>query len=119
MISKSFDEAVTCYHHQCYTASAIMIRRTLKEIADFFQATGSNLHQRIINLHTQLEMPKDLLDDLMNLKSLGNDAAHIELKSFNKVDKEELDAAITLIEHILSTWVKSKQVRAKLKSLKK
>lgn len=116
---KSFDEAVACYHHQCYTACAIMIRLSIEEIADFFQAPGFNLHHRIMSLHTQLQIPIDLLDDLMSLKSLGNNADHIEIKTFNKVDKEELDAAIMLIEHILTTWVKGEQIREKLNRLKK
>lgn len=119
MILENFDEAVTCFHAGCYRASAIMIRRTLEALTEHFEATGRDLHSKIINLGEKLLVAEDILENLMSLKALGNDAAHLQVKSFHKVDREEVSVAIDVIQDIITNWLRRESSRKKLNSLKK
>lgn len=83
----AFEEAVTCHANDCFTAAAIMVRKTLEELCRDRQAQGKDLKDRIRDLGTKIVLPQDLLAGLNDLRLLGNDAAHIESREYDKVGK--------------------------------
>ena len=95
-VLSTIEEAITCHSIDCYTASAIMVRKTLEELCDDRGANGKNLVDRIKSLSTKIILPKELLDSIDDLRLLGNDAAHVESKNFEKVSKEEVEISIEL-----------------------
>ncbi|MGV3526516.1 MAG: DUF4145 domain-containing protein [Candidatus Sericytochromatia bacterium] len=119
LITNLLTEAIGCFHAGCYRASAIMVRRTLEEICEEFGAQGNNLHERLLDLPTKAVVPTELMTGLMDLKLLGNDAAHVKLKNFDKIEREEVDVALELVQEILRAWFRNKHLAAKLASLKK
>ena len=53
------------------------------------------------------------------MRLLGNDAAHIESKEYDKVGKDEVDIAIEITKEILKGVYQMGNLVAKLKKLKK
>lgn len=86
-ILAAFEEAIACYSNKCYVASAIMIRKTLEEIAVEKSAEGKNLFQKLSDLSKKIFVPKELTEAMNELRLLGNDAAHIEAETYNQVGK--------------------------------
>lgn len=118
-IKETLNEALECYNHSCYKASAIMIRRTLEEICEECSVKGDNLHQKIEKLKSKINISEDLYNAFVELKFLGNDAAHIESKHFEKIKNEEIEVAITLLIEILRALYQHKNILDSLKALKK
>jgi hypothetical protein len=118
-VIKSFVEAITCHAEGCYTASAIMIRKTLEEICLDRGATGDNLKKRIAKLGEKILIPKELIEGMDELRLLGNDAAHFESKAFNQVGEEEIEVGIIFTKEILKAVYQYENLLNKLKSLKK
>jgi len=100
-ILKTFDEAVTCHSQSCFIAAAIMIRRTLEEICEERGAEGDNLRARVNDLRTKVLLPQALFEAMDELRLLGNDAAHIEAKTFAQITKQELDVALEFTIELL------------------
>ncbi|MFZ1459077.1 MAG: DUF4145 domain-containing protein [Candidatus Saccharimonadales bacterium] len=118
-ISQNFEEALLCEANECYIASAIMVRKTLEMICDDRGANGSNLVARIKALRNQVTLPDALFDAMDNLRLLGNDAAHLELKEFDEIGEDELEVAIELTKEILKAIYQLDSIVSKLKTLKK
>lgn len=119
MIVSLLTEAIGCYQHGFYRSSATMIRRVLEEICREFGAQGSVLHDQIIDLPNRVLIDPTQHDALKNLKLLGNDGAHKDLRTFSKLDQEELDIALELIQILLHTWFKHRHLNAKLERHKR
>ena len=118
-ITKYFEEAVTCHAERCYTAAAMLIRRTLEEICGEQGGEGDNLKERIQSLQDKIIIPKELFEGMDELRLLGNDAAHIESKDFENVGKDEVEVGIELTKEILKAVYQYSQLLDKLRSLKK
>jgi Domain of unknown function (DUF4145) len=118
-IAKTFTEAVACRAEGLHVASAIMIRRTLEELCEDKNAAGANLKTRIGALQGSVVLPQSLLAALDDLRLLGNDAAHIEAKTFDAIGEEELDVAIELTKEILKSVYQLDDLLARLRALKK
>jgi hypothetical protein len=78
-VLKIFSEAVGCHANGFYTASAVMIRRTIEEICDHMGAKGKDLYQRIETLKTTTVIAQELLDGMHELRFLGRDAAQVRV----------------------------------------
>ena len=100
-IRKTFEEAISCHAEGCYVAAAIMVRRTLEELCQDKQATGNDLVKKIESLRSKVVLPDELFAAMHDLRLLGNDAAHIEAKTYNAIGKEELETAIDVTKEIL------------------
>ncbi len=117
-IVDSLEEALTCHANNAYTASAIMIRRTLEEICNDRNANGKNLKQRITSLSKNVILPPALLNGLDNLRLLGNDAAHIKAKTFTKVGPKEIELAIEVTKEVLKSVYQMDSIVKRLEQLK-
>ena len=115
----AFEESIKCHANQCFTASAIMVRKTLEELCRDRQATGTNLKERVRALGSKVVLPQELLDGLDDLRLLGNDAAHIESQEYNSVGKEEVEVAIEFAKEVLKAVYQYSTLLARLRALKK
>ncbi|MBW3565436.1 MAG: DUF4145 domain-containing protein [Acidobacteria bacterium] len=118
-VRDAIEEAVKCHAIQCYTAAAIMVRKTLEELCRDRGANGKNLKERIKDLGTKIVLPTELLEGLDDLRLLGNDAAHIESQEFNKIGKDEVEVGIEFAKEILKAVYQYSALLNRLRSLKK
>ncbi len=113
------EEAITCHANNCYIAGAIMVRKTLEELCKDKGATGKRLVDQIKDLLNHVIVPHGLLKGLDNLRLLGNDAAHIELKHFDTIGQEEVKVGILFTKELLKAVYQSSQIADMLEALKK
>lgn len=118
-IVKTLEEALACHSDGLHVAAAIMIRRTLEELCEDKKATGANLFERIKALKASVVLPPPLLDALDGLRLLGNDAAHIEAKTYADIGKAELEVAIDITKEILKGVYQMNDLLSRLNALKK
>jgi HEPN domain-containing protein len=117
-ISATLKEAISCHSAGAFRASAMMVRRLLEEVCEESQAEGKDLHARLNSLKTKITLPLDLFDAMFELKALGNDAAHIDAKSYSRIGKDEAQDSIELAQEILKALYQHKNLLARLKSRK-
>ena len=115
----SLEEAVQCHAAGCYRAAALMVRRALEELCEDKAATGRDLKQRIASLSSVAVIPTELLSAADELRILGNDAAHIEAKSYDAVGRVESELAIELAKELLKAVYQYTALVARLQALKK
>ncbi len=118
-IVRSFHETLSCHAHNCFVSAAIMVRRTLEEICADRGATGRDLKARIADLKGKVVLPNELFEAMDELRLLGNDAAHIEAKSYEFIGTEELETAIQFTKEIMKGVYQYKGLLSKLRALKK
>jgi hypothetical protein len=118
-VVETLSEALDCQSHNCHISAAIMVRRTLEEVCADHGAEGNDLKARIRDLKNLVILPPDLFAAMDELRLLGNDAAHIEAKTYEKIGPEELATAIQFTKEILKGLYQYKGLLSKLQSLKK
>lgn len=118
-IKECLKEACICYENDCYTSAAILIRKTLEQICSKHGAKGKNLHDRINSLKDKITISSPLYQALFELKYLGNDAAHIESKHFEKIGEEELKLGLTILIEVLRALYEHNDLLESFKELKK
>lgn len=118
-ITRHLAQAITCHAEECYIPAAIMVRRTLEELCEERGATGKTLFDRIKQLKSKVILPQELLDALDDLRLLGNDAAHVDAKTYNQVGKEEVEVAIEVTKEILKACYQMSELVDRLKALQK
>lgn len=117
-VLKSFEEAILCHSNSCFVASAIMIRKTLEEICIERGAIGANLLKKIENIGSKILIPQELLNGMNELRLLGNDAAHIEAKTFSEIGKVEIEVSLEFAKEILKAVYQYENLLQKLQKLK-
>jgi hypothetical protein len=118
-VRSTFNEALTCAAHECYVGAGMLIRKTLEAVCEERSAAGNNLKEKISDLKNKVTLPTALFDALDHLRLLGNDAAHIEAKSYDEVGKEEVAAGIDLTKEIIKATYQYKTLVQRLLALKK
>jgi hypothetical protein len=118
-IAASLEEAVKCHSAQCYKAAALMVRRVLEELCEERGATGNNLKDRITALAKIVIIPQELIQAADHLRLLGNDAAHIEAKTYQSVGEPEVRLSIDLAKELLKGAYQYKGLLGRLTALQK
>jgi hypothetical protein len=118
-VRSAFDEALTCTANECYIGAGMLIRKTLEAVCEDRAAQGSNLKVKINDLKTKVTLPNELFDAMDHLRLLGNDAAHIEAKTYDDVGKEEVLAGIDLTKEIIKSTYQYKGLLGRLQALRK
>jgi hypothetical protein len=118
-IAGSFEEAIKCHSAQCYKAAALMVRRVLEELCEDRGAVGDNLKERISALSKIIVIPHELIQGADRLRLLGNDAAHIEAKTYQAVGEPEVRISIDLTKELLKASYQYKGILARLAALEK
>lgn len=118
-IAASLEEAIKCHSAQCYKAAALMVRRVLEELCEDRGATGNNLKERIFALSTIIVIPQDLISAADHLRLLGNDAAHIEAKTYQTIGDSEVRISIDLTKELLKGAYQYKGLLSRLTAMQK
>lgn len=118
-ILATLEEAVKCHAAGAYKAAALMVRRLLEEICLDQNATGTDLKKRLAALGQNVLIPKELLEAADELRLLGNDAAHIEAKSYDSITDQEARLAVELAKEILKAVYQYASLVDKLRALRK
>jgi hypothetical protein len=118
-VVKAFDEALSCTANECYTAAAMLIRKTLEAVCDDLAAKGADLKHRILDLQSKVTLPKELFEAMDHLRLLGNDAAHVESREYDTIGPEEVGAGIELTKEIIKSTYQYKSLLGRLIALKK
>ena len=117
-VKTTFEEALDCHANGCFVAAAIMVRRTLEEICHERGTKGDKLNARIKDLESKIVLPRELIEAMNELRLLGNDAAHIEAKTFRNISREELDVAIEFTKEIIKGLYQYSALLDRMRSLK-
>mgnify|MGYP001245890349 CR=1 FL=1 len=96
-----------------------MVRRVLEELCEDKKATGNNLMERLKALGQTVIIPGELLTAADELRLLGNDAAHIEAKTYDQIGPDECSIAIELAKELLKAVYQYTSLVARLQALKK
>lgn len=118
-ILTSLEEAVTCHSAGCYRAASLMIRRVLEELCADKGAKGADLSKRIMSLSSVAVIPTELIEAADELRLLGNDAAHVEAKSYDAITEKEAALAIDLAKELLKAVYQYTSLVARLRDLKR
>ena len=118
-VANPLKEALICHSEECYVACAIMVRRTLEQLCEDKQATGPSLKDRIASLKSKVVLPTELFSAMDELRILGNDAAHLEAKSYLEIGKEETEVALALTKEILKAVYQLDDLVKRLQALKR
>ncbi|QYU70273.1 DUF4145 domain-containing protein [Leptolyngbya sp. 15MV] len=117
-IKQTIDEAVRCFEAACWRAAVVMVRRAIELICDEKEAKGDKLRQRLDDLATKVAITPEVVEALSNLKDLGNDAVHVELKDFDSIEEKHAQLAIEIIITISASLFRAEELSRKLKALK-
>jgi hypothetical protein len=117
-ILRTFEEALTCHASGCFTAAAIMVRKTIEELCEEQGAKEGTLKSRLVKLREKVILPVDLMNAVDNIRLLGNDAAHIELQNFSDVGQREVELVIKLTKEILKAIYQYGELRQEIEALK-
>lgn len=118
-IVEALEEAITCHASRCFTASAIMVRKTLELLCKDRGATGDNLKKRLQSLGQKVVLPNELFVGLDDLRLLGNDAAHVESQAYDQVGQEEVEVGILFAKEVLKAVYQYGNLLNRLRALKK
>lgn len=117
-LAATLREAVICHSVGAYRAAAIMVRRLLEQICDHNGAKGRDLHSRLLELRAKVTLPVELFEAMMELKILGNDAAHVTAKEYLEVGQDEVADSIELAKEILKSLYQLQALVDRLKARK-
>lgn len=98
---------------------ATNIPKPLEELCADRNAEGANLKERIASLGSKVILPKELLEGLDGLRLLGNDAAHIESKTYETIGREEVAVGIDFTKEVLKAVYQYAALLEKLNARKK
>jgi len=115
----ALEEAITCHANRCFTAAAIMVRKSLEELCRDRDADGDHLKVRLQALASKVVLPSELMTGLDDLRLLGNDAAHLESQAYEQVGQEEVEVGIMFTKEVLKAVYQYQNLLGRLRSLKK
>jgi hypothetical protein len=118
-ILRSLEEAILCHGAGAYRASALMVRRVLEELCEDRKAAGKDLFARLQALKSSVIIPTELFEAAHELRLLGNDAAHIEAKSYDDITEIEASLALELAKELLKAVYQYTSLVARMRAMKK
>ena len=100
-LRREFEEAQTCLKARAYTASVVMVRRTLEGICKDNGINRKNLAEMLRKLRDDGLVDATLAEWADSLRSLGNEGAHFTGKQVGQQDATDaLAFAEALLDHI-------------------
>jgi hypothetical protein len=119
MLQDLFEECLVCFQNHCFRAAAILLRRCLEQICAEKGITGGTLHHRLNLLKPLVQIDERLYAILFDIKLLGNDAAHANLASFDKIGHDEASLAIEVFKKVLDSLYHTPDLLTQFQNLKK
>lgn len=92
------EEARRCFRVKAYTATAVMVRRTLEGLCIAHGVEERTLYKALSEMHSRDLIDKQLLEWAQELRTLGNQGAHYTTE---KVSREDASDALELCEAML------------------
>lgn len=117
-VSEALEEALTCHAHGCHKAAAMMVRKTLEELCRDQNIEGKNLKARVSKLKDSSIVPQDLMNGVDAIRLLGNDAVHVDAKTFDAIGEEELEVSIEFTKELLKAVYQYEDLVNQLEALK-
>jgi hypothetical protein len=114
-----FEEALRCHSQECYRAAAMMVRKTLEVLCADRKAEGETLKDRIQALKARVVLPDTLFGALDALRLLGNDAAHIDARTYSDIGEAEVKAGVAVTKEILKAVYQYESLVRQLAALRK
>jgi hypothetical protein len=118
-IKISLVEAISCHAAGCHRAAALMVRRVLEELCQDKKAQGRNLMEKVKSLQQVAILPPALLAAADELRLLGNDAAHVEAKTYDAIESEEIEVALELTKELLKAAYQYNSLLGRMRALKR
>ena len=94
-IGSAFEEAARCLHARCYSASAVMSRKTLEAIVQENEVSSKNLKDGIEKLVDKKRLPEEVRELSHGVRLVGNSGAHFD--SLEQVSKEDAQILLSFI----------------------
>lgn len=117
-VVSAMEEALQNHAHGCYVSAALMVRKTLEVMCADQRAQGTNLKARVDALSDSLVLPRGFTDAIHNLRLLGNDAAHVEARTYDEVGQEEVEISIEVVQTLLRACYQQQNLLDRLGALK-
>lgn len=118
-ILAALEEAISCHASKCYIASAMLVRKTLEELCADRNANGGDLKAKLKELRTKVILSEELMDATDDLRLLGNDAAHIESKTYDDIGQEEVELSIDITKEVSKSIYQYSDLLERLQAYKK
>jgi len=100
-LRNSFDESLKCQKAKCYTAAAMMCRRTLEGLCKHHDKNSKNLATGIQSLHSKGIIDKSLFEWAEALRRDGNLAAHDMQATISGDDAKDLiDFSEAILDYV-------------------
>lgn len=100
-LKSEWEEARTCFDAKAYTATVVMVRRTLEGTCKDNGVTSKTLHKGLTELRDRGFVDGTLATWADALRVLGNQGAHYTGQAVTREDAEDaLDFAEALLDHI-------------------
>jgi hypothetical protein len=98
-VAADFREALTCYSHDCLSATAAMCRRTVQSVATDLGATGTaKVEKQILEAKETADLGDDIFEELRQIVIGGHDGAHPHLPT---VSKQRAAVLIAIMKDVL------------------
>lgn len=118
-IAASLRESIQCHAAGCFRGAALLARRTLEELCEDRGAKGGNLKDRISALGKLITVPKVLIEAMDEVRLLGNDAAHVEAKTYDDIGKDEVAIAIELCKELVKATYQYNDLVERMRGFKR
>lgn len=100
-IRREHTEARACFKANAYTATLVMVRRTLEGVCSGHGVTAKPLFKALADMQDKGLIEGRLLDWAQELRVLGNEAAHFTGKSVSRQDAQDaLELAEALMDYL-------------------
>ncbi len=108
-------EAIRSHAAECYAGSAMLVRKTLEVLCEERGVTGGDLKERLTKLSETIILPKDLVEGFTHVRLLGNDAAHVEARTYDDIGPEEVAVAIEFTKEVLKACYQYSDLIARMR----
>jgi hypothetical protein len=113
-LRQEHSEARACFNAKAYTATVVMVRRTLEGVCADHGITRKPLYAALGEMKSTGLIEGRLLEWAQELRALGNDAAHFTGRSVSRQDaKDALSLAEALMDYMYVFTAQFEQFQAR------
>jgi len=97
-LRREYEQAQACFDAKAYTATVVMVRRTLEGMTNLMGAVGKSLFDKLNSMVQSQQMDQRLYDWADMLRVVGNEGAHF---TGTQVGREDAEDSLAMCEAIL------------------
>lgn len=115
-LREEYEQARLCFEAHAYTATAVMVRRTLEGVCADNNITERILARPLEKMHTSGLIDERLFEWTQALRVLGNEGAHFTGRQVSREDAEDaLALAEALLDYMYVLTIKFRKFQARRK----